>query len=495
MKRASAALMMWVLLFLGAAAPASAHAVLLSTTPSDGQVVSSAPADVTLTFNEPVTVREVSIVSTGSPQQLSARTVDAVVHASLPPGLAPGSYIVSWRVISDDGHPIAGALTFSLGHPSATNAVAETDHPGVTWLIRIAQALAYIGLLVACGLALFQAWVAREVFDTRLRGIGVAATATAAVGLVVGLPAFELDADGTGLSGLFAVTPWASGLRSGAGAMAVLGIVGATVATVFRNRCIRIAGATAGLASLPAMGHSRTFGPPILVIGADLIHVLAVSAWIGGLIGLVVLFRRPEIAEVIGRFSRLAAWLLGVLVTTGLILGWRIVGSWHALFHTGYGQVLIAKVALVAVAVAIAYVNRQRLSTPSSARLRSESVVLLVVAALTGVLVHLNPTLPVQQLMVMKQENGVMIHTAIAPCRLGENAVTVMVHGAQVQAPTITAQVTAAGIGPLDVPVTAQSNGEFTAPLTLRNKGQWTIDVTVRISKYQESTTILTCTP
>ncbi|CAM3897643.1 copper resistance CopC/CopD family protein [Smaragdicoccus niigatensis] len=495
MKRASAALVMWVLLFLGAAAPASAHAVLLSTSPGDGEVVTSEPEDVTLTFNEPVTVREVSIVSTGRPQELPARTVDAIVHATLPPGLAEGSYIVSWRVISDDGHPIGGALTFSIGHASTTNAVAEIDHPGVTWLIRIAQALAYLGLLVSCGLALFQAWVAREVSDDRLRRIGLAAAATAAVGLVIGLPAFELDADGTGLSGLFAMEPWTSGIRSGAGAMAVLGIAGTTVATVFRNRCIRIAGAVAGLASLPAMGHSRTFEPPILVIGADLIHVLAVSAWIGGLIGLVVLFRRPEIADVISRFSRIAAWLLAALVTTGLILGWRIVGSWDALFHTGYGQVLLAKVALVAVAVAIAYVNRQRLSTPSSARLRSESAVLFVVAALTGVLVHLNPTLPVQQLMVMKQENGVLIHAAIAPCRIGENTVTVMVQGAQVEAPTITAQMTTAGIGPLNVPVTAQSSGEFTAPLTLRNKGQWTIDVTVRISKYQESTTILTCTP
>lgn len=498
MTRALAALVTWVLLSLLTAAPASAHAVMVGTSPSDGDVVQSAPHAVIITFNEPVEIRQVSLVGSIGPTALAAHLVNAEIHAPLPAGLDDGTYVVNWRVVSEDGHPIGGAFSFSIGYQTETVNASQTDSAATMWLIRIAQGLAYVGLLVACGLALFAVWSLRGETtgrENRLRRIGIVATVVAAVGLVIGLPAAELEANGEGLPGLLSAANWTSGLGSTAGFAAILGIAGAAVATMFNKRCLRLAGAFVGLGSLMITGHTRTFGPAILVLGADFVHVVAVGAWVGGLVGLALLIGTPNLAAIVARFSKLAALLLAAAALSGIVLGWRILGSIDALTSTSYGLVLLVKTGLVVSAIGVAWLNRRWLVAPRSSALRAESAVLVSVAAFTGVLVHLNPVPPAQEHSVMKSVDGVMLHASIAPCAPGDNTVTVMVHGADVAAPEISARTADGTIGPLTLKVTEAAEGHFTAAANLLVDGEWTIDIGVRISTYREASAILTCTP
>ncbi|NED81348.1 hypothetical protein G3I76_14795, partial [Streptomyces sp. SID11233] len=93
----------------------------------------------------------------------------------------------------------------------------------------------------------------------------------------------------------------------------------------------------------------------------DILHLLAVAAWLGGLTALLVaLYRDPAIeSTAVDRFSRLAFTSVVVLVGTGIYQTWRQVGTWSALTGTSYGQLLLVKVGLVVLLVVVAFFSRR----------------------------------------------------------------------------------------------------------------------------------------
>ncbi|MDX3637964.1 copper resistance CopC/CopD family protein [Streptomyces sp. MB09-02B] len=121
----------------------------------------------------------------------------------------------------------------------------------------------------------------------------------------------------------------------------------------------------AGLAASWAMAeHASTGIQTGISMPLDVLHLLAVAAWLGGLATLLVaLFRAPVDAQIdtgaVRRFSRLAFGSVLVLTATGIYQSWRQVGSWSALTGTSYGQLLLVKIGLVAVLVGIAWISRR----------------------------------------------------------------------------------------------------------------------------------------
>ncbi|MDN5850919.1 MAG: copper resistance protein CopC, partial [Nitrococcus sp.] len=118
---------------LAALAPTSvwAHAVLLETIPADGAALEAAPTQLRLTFNEPVRPIFLRLIDSNGRQRLAAdavRAQNATTTATVP-ALAQGAYIVSWRAVSIDGHPIGGAFTFRIG---AAQAAATPDMAAAT---------------------------------------------------------------------------------------------------------------------------------------------------------------------------------------------------------------------------------------------------------------------------------------------------------------------------------------------------------------------------
>ena len=151
-------------LFL-AAPPAAAHATLVSTDPVEGEVLPETPDVVTFTYDERVVLSDDSIQvfdAAGEPVDSTAKGENEVVTADLPDDLENGTYVVAWRVVSADGHPISGSLTFSIGAPSENVVAPDVGgdaSAGTEADLGIAQALGYAGLLVAAGLAVFCAWM------------------------------------------------------------------------------------------------------------------------------------------------------------------------------------------------------------------------------------------------------------------------------------------------------------------------------------------------
>ena len=111
------------------ASPASAHASLIKATPADGATLTSAPTQVVLQFDDPVSTSFATLVVTG-PDGHDVMTGKPSVSGStvtgdLEGGLAPGAYRTSFRVVSDDGHPVSGQLRFTLRLPATASPSAS----------------------------------------------------------------------------------------------------------------------------------------------------------------------------------------------------------------------------------------------------------------------------------------------------------------------------------------------------------------------------------
>ncbi|MEU2773363.1 copper resistance protein CopC [Streptomyces sp. NPDC007162] len=389
---------------LAGAGPASAHAALTGSDPAQGVVVPKAPDQVSLTFSENVSMNSNSIrvldpqgkrVDTAKPDNLSATTYGVQLKS----GLGKGTYTVAWQVVSADSHPVAGAYTFSVGAPSKTVAsVGNQDAGGgvVGWLYGFGRYLSYAGYIVLVGGAAF-------VLACWQRGSGVRALQRLVVGGWLTLTAATLwllllrgsyTTSGS-VGDIFDLTLLGQvlGTKPGAALVSRLLLLAAAalfIAVLFGAYDKREEGAekrdltfglaiggtvvAAGLAASWAMAeHASTGLQPGIAMPVDVIHLLAVATWLGGLTALLVaLYRAPADTPVesaaVRRFSRVAFASVLALVGTGIYQSWRQLGSWSAFTDTGYGELLLVKIGLVALLVGIASVSRRwtgRLSDPA----------------------------------------------------------------------------------------------------------------------------------
>ncbi|WP_432061937.1 copper resistance CopC/CopD family protein [Streptomyces sp. S1] len=380
---------------LAGAAPASAHAALTGSDPKDGAVVATAPKEVNLTFSEQVAMSADSIrvldpagrrADTGEIRDLCSGSI-VRYGVELRAGLPDGTYTVAWQTVSADSHPIAGAFTFSIGAPSATSVALPDREPGgglVGALYGIARYLSYAGfaVLVGGGAFVLVCWPrgagVRPVQRTVVRA-WLTLTGATLVMLLLRNPytgSGELS-DAFDLAGLKSVLETKTGAAL-TSRLLLLGAAALFVAVLFGSYTRRtdpkekkdlvfglgIGGAVVatGIAGTWALAeHASTGIQPGIAMPVDILHLLAVAAWLGGLtVLLVALYRAPSVERAaVERFSKVAFASVAVLAATGLYQSWRQVGSWSALTGTRYGQLLLVKVGLMAVLVGIAWISRR----------------------------------------------------------------------------------------------------------------------------------------
>ncbi|WP_399451831.1 copper resistance CopC/CopD family protein, partial [Streptomyces sp. WAC02707] len=362
--------------------------------------------EVNLTFSEQVAMSADSIrvldpagrrADTGEIRDLCSGSV-VRYGVELRAGLPDGTYTVAWQTVSADSHPIAGAFTFSIGAPSATSVALPDREPGgglVGALYGIARYLSYAGfaVLVGGGAFVLVCWPrgagVRPVQQTVVRAWLVLTGATLAM-LLLRNPytgSGELS-DAFDLAGLKSVLETKTGAAL-TSRLLLLGAAALFVAVLFGSYTRRtdpkekkdlvfglgIGGTVVatGIAGTWALAeHASTGIQPGVAMPVDILHLLAVAAWLGGLtVLLVALHRAPSVERAaVERFSKVAFTSVAVLAATGLYQSWRQVGSWSALTGTRYGQLLLVKIGLMGVLVGIAWISRrwtQRLADLPSA--------------------------------------------------------------------------------------------------------------------------------
>lgn len=553
---------------------------LLGTPPSEIRLVFDEPVEVSLGGIEVLT-------PDGDRLDAPAEVLDGGLEVVVPfEGSERGTYTVGWRAVSEDGHPISGSFVFHVGERTgAAEATDRTD--GSARLVgAVGRWLAFAGLLVSIGGLLFAVAATSGApdpdpdpvpdpvpdpiggpgtGDPRPVGVGThAGTEVAPAPLRRLQPVIAVAALLSGVG--TALATWAQvAVASGRGLSSALDLVGdavddtrfgrlglwrvvvalglavvSTALPLWRRRpapARSVAGLTGGLATLATAalgtalvvlgsiaGHPWTTPARGVAVVTDAVHVVAAAAWAGGLVALLVVLPgsgRPR--ALARRFSALALWAVAAVVASGVVSAWLQLRSMPALWRTGYGRLLLAKVATVAVMVGLGWANRRRLAQapagaptgvapagaptaiptaiPTAARSASgirrlvavEVLLAALVVALTALLVNRPPARDEASgpYSGERTSGDLVVQLTVDPARAGTNQVHLYFFGpdgapAAVDATEVVARV--GDVPPRVLPVQPVTPGHFTAPdAALTPAGRWQLDITA-VRRGQAST-------
>ena len=370
---------------------AQAHARLVHSAPASGAVLARAPASVVLLYDDDVSVGPGNeVVRNGGGSVLAGRPKAAGRLLVLPlrAGLPDGDYSVRWSVISNDGHIVQGVLAYAVGRgrPAPESSLRPVSRSRTTDTLE--RWLFLLGVLAAGGVAIFRYAAFGPGADKRALRSGSRVTAvllgTSFAACTAGAVLLSRAANGS-------TTRFGLVLEIAA-VLAAAGVV--LAAAALRAPRLLPAAAVVAIALLPLpslSGHALDPGQPFYAPAADVLHVLAASIWLGGLVALAAFLRfvpSRASARAGERFSTIALAAVLVVAATGLVRALTELSSVSQLWTTTYGRALLVKGALLAVLVALGYANRSRLRRPV---VLVEIAVLIVLLLAVGVLTGSRP--------------------------------------------------------------------------------------------------------
>jgi copper transport protein len=534
--------MILVLLAFGAlsalllpAAPAQAHAVLEASNPVADSLVPNAPTEVVLTFSE--SVRQVPdrirvIAPDGTRvDQGEATFAGTVVTIPVDPAGPQGTYLVSYRVISADSHPVAGGFTYSVGTRSAAPTLTESNRvdPVVTVAIPVAKYLGYAGLVLMVGPVL----VLCLLWPSRLSRSGPGRLIWTGIGLI-GLSTVAgiwLQGPYTTGKGFFDAS--LSDLRDTLGSsfgtihLVRLGILAASALLVRpllrgeSGKADQILLAVLGGAALftwPLAGHPAASPVAAVSVAVDVVHVAGMAVWLGGLVMLVGFLLRQaderELGALLPVWSRWAALAVTALLLAGTVQGLIEVATPEALLDTTYGRLIIAKVVLFTIVIGVAAYSRrlvrQRVAAGAPGRIRAavwaELGITAVVLALSATLVQTTPARTAEAnegggvtgyYSQMVTSTIYKLQIDIDPAKVGNNSVHLYAYDLTGKPlPVVEWAATAAlpsnDVAPIDIPLLPLTDTHASGEITLPIAGDWQMRFTVRVSEIDQATVTAT---
>ncbi|WP_192259206.1 copper resistance CopC/CopD family protein [Mesorhizobium caraganae] len=493
---------------------AFAHAALIKADPADGAVLAQTPTQFSLTFSEPVSPLVLTLVRPdGTPVALTSfRLNDQTVAIDNPQKLGPGTHVLSWRVISADGHPVAGSVLFSVGAPSAAPAVAEAIDMDLRSAIWTGKVLLYIGLFLGVGGAFALTWLAQGVHSGQRFVIAAILCGLVAAPLSLGFQG--LDALGAPLARLGQPLVWRTGLATSFGwtvliSLAALGLgLLSLVGPRAGARPLALAGLAGVGAALAASGHASAAEPQWLTRPMVFLHGAGIAFWAGALLplGLALNSQSADAGVFLGRFSRTIMPVVAMLIGAGTVLAIIQVQTPAALVNTAYGRLLLIKLALLVFLFTLAAVNRWRLTALAEAgatevrrRLsRSISVEMLIVLLIFGAAAGWRFTPPPRALAIAAaQPTSTHIHTLkamadidITPGHTGEVTASIVIMTGDfgpldAKEVTLVLSKPDSGIEPIKRPATKPGDSSWRVDnLVIPVPGRWTARLDILVSDF-----------
>jgi copper transport protein len=569
---------------------ALAHAELEGTTPARDATVHTQPPVVSFRFNESVegNFGAVRVFDShgdrvDSGDAFHPNGTGSLMGVHLKPHLPAGTYTATYRVVSADGHIVSSGFNFSIGHPGAAGKAVSSLIGGsgvgtsTELAFGVARGLQYAAIAVGVGAMLFlllvwlpalslvggggEEWqAASSAFVARLRRLVIGASI---VGLVSSTAGVVLEAaSAAGISGWSALTPKIVGeeLHTHFGTMwglavlawAMSGLLAAVILSPRRERApvlrpaelgatglalrspasnVRLGLLCAPLAFLllvPAFaGHADTQHPTWLLFPTNVLHVLGMSAWLGGLVAILLalpaatrLLERSDrtrlLAGSLGRFSDLALVSVAVIMASGLIQAYVYVRTPAHLIDTAFGRCVLIKFCLLLVLIGFGAFNRRR-SVPELSRLaregqspgqpglllrralRAEVAVIAVVLGVTAALSSYAPSIQAATgpVNVTRMLGPAELEMTVDPARVGANDIHLYLlnpkDGSQftgAKEVDLAETMPSKGIGPIQQVAQLAGPGHYIVPAALLNvPGEWKLALTVRTSEFDQFTT------
>jgi len=501
------------------------HASLVAASPAPGAVLDRPPAEIVLKFNEPVGVTVLRLFGPQGQPVPTGPVSDRGNEVRIPLAAGGrGTYLLSWRIVSADGHPVGGTLDYAVGAASTAGAPAavQAGEPARSLAMWLVRCLGYLCLFAGVGAGVF-----------RLIDAADRPQAWARAPIVLGLVLLPL---GLGLQGLdLQDAPWGALAQPGPWMQAIggtyamtLGLTGlallAAAAAVGARAAPRVRVAAplglllAGVA-LAASGHAGTAPPRWLSRPAVVLHVMTAIAWLGLLVPLARSLRRhpPRAGAAAGarppgylaRFSRGIAPVVALLVLSGVVLACLQLDHVHDLWRTGYGRVLAAKLFLVALLFALAAHNRWNLTRPALAgdasairrlrgAIRAELVLAVAVLAVVSLWRFTPPprSLDAGAVQAGAARTGTLVladarvRAMLDPVAGGWTIHLAKPDGGPFEAQGVTVAVSRPdlGIEPLRRPAQRQPDGSWRVALPALPAGQDRIELTVLVDDFDQIT-------
>lgn len=543
MRRAACALATGLLLLAGLLPARSlAHAVLMDSSPGSRQQLEASPREVSVTFNESVgpvffRVLDQTGAEVGSPGEI--RLEGTKMLMPLGATLARGTYVMTYRVISADTHPVGATIVFSVGEPIAdTGALAAAKaqpNSAWTWAVAANRWMLYAAMLIAAGSALFLVLFpapAPWVDGTVKVGRGAAVLAALSYVLAVGVGGAEMQLAGGGA--LLEAATWSRGFGSTLLPSALIGVPGMLVLlwALARRRTAPapgglLVGAGLAIASFLVTGHAATASPAWLMATLVGLHLVATAFWLGALYPLQRAAGLLGAAEAGGMMARFSVFgMIAVIATfvSGIFISLVQVEAPANLVGNAYGESLLRKLFIVAIVLGIAAYNKfrltpalQRAEPGSGERIRRSirieyALYLLVVGAAMSLTLPTPPRAMVAQAgaagaggaagmpmavdgfrTTVKSAEGYQIDIELSPARAGENMLMATIRDpagqvlARMAAVEVVVSLESAGISDVRTKAESMPDGQWHAMIQeMLIPGEWTLAVEAFVTDFDK---------
>jgi copper transport protein len=445
---------------------------------------------------------------------IGAALKDDALIIPAPKGLWEGAYALTWRVISEDGHPVGGTVVFSIGENSAASISAQSPQaPGLKsaiWSLRVGL---YVTLFFGVGVAAFRAGA----MD------GQSLSRSFARIIVLGLAlVFPVACISLGVLGIDALAaPWhdflswpvwqaalptSYALTAGAACLAALvALISISVKEILWARLFAIVALALTGVAIAASGHAATAAPQLVSRPAVFAHVACAAIWAGALLSLAYLYGTVHRGRdaVLRRFSAWVVWPVAVLMLSGIVIALLQLKPFGSLFTTPYGQVLLVKLCLVACLLALAGYNRYWLTAPVLAGeswaerrlLQSIGAELVLLISILGIVALWRFTPPPRSTAILSElafhihSQQVMAELRIVPGRVGINTMTINLIGPPAKAVRVSIENQNAGIEPIRREAVRTDNSAWTVQeLTIPVAGNWRLRLDVLVNDFESVT-------
>jgi copper transport protein len=501
--------------------PASAHGQLDSSSPAPVAVLETAPSEISLDFNEPVTpvARSIEIYNQDGQRIVLGEALlspddPSVLIAKDVPAIPDGLYVVAWRAVSNDGHAIEGAYSFQIGASAPivatsdliNNVLSGQDGPqGLSWLMGVAKFLGFLGLCLVLGcLAMLAGGSISSRRVIAFVGIGWVIAAVSALVLFVAQGPYTTA--GT-WSDLFSTSLWSDVYATRLGKALVVrellllsllvlilslrGNFARSLTSWWRSTTLLVG--VGIVLTFSASGHPSASSLAGIAVFVDALHFSSVILWVGGLIVVACggVMRSVHAEVVVRRFSRMATFAIPIAVLTGLWQTWHLLPTISDITQTTWGKTLLVKTCFVIAAATLGGFARWLVQRGEGNSIHRIVVVEVLIAAVvlgvTAGMLAKSPEVTTANSVFSTQlvEGGRIVGVAVTPGRVGNNEIHVTIttpNGTLSPVEGVTMRLTLPGseVPTITAAVSELGPNHFVGALSILTAGTWTLEILVQ---------------